>query len=284
MTNEGMNKLYFGDCLEVKREEIPDANVDLIYLDAPFNSKRIYNASMGGAQWDAFNDTWQWHEAIDDFHDVARDPHLAPTLEGLRTILGEGPDLAYLSYMANRLRECHRELRDTGSMYLHYDPKINFLLRTIMDGIFGRNNFRNEIVWSYKRWPSKSSHFRTMHDIILYCAGRSNTFHVPIEKASESHLRRFKGRTQILDPERKTRKIPVDKPNKGLPQCAVWNISILAGSSKERMGYPTQKPLALLDRTMAASSNAGDVVLDPFCGCGTTIHAAQNLGRQWNRY
>jgi hypothetical protein len=101
-----VNRLYFGDCLEVMREDIPDESVDLIYLDPPFNSKRLYNAYIGGAQWVAFNDTWQWYEAIEDFHEVAGDVTLGDTMEGLRRILGEGPNLAYLSYMANRLREC----------------------------------------------------------------------------------------------------------------------------------------------------------------------------------
>nr|MDE0502203.1 hypothetical protein [bacterium] len=109
------NALYFGDCLDVMREDIPDQSIDLIYLDPPFNSKRLYNAFMGGAQWVAFSDTWQWYEAVDDFHDVASRVHLAPMIEGLRTILGEGPDLAYLSYMANRLAECHRVLKPGGA-------------------------------------------------------------------------------------------------------------------------------------------------------------------------
>ena len=105
------NRLYFGDCLDVLREDVADASVDLVYLDPPFNSKRLYNAFIGDAQWVAFNDTWRWHEAVDDFHAVAGIPGAAAdTLEGLRRILGEGPNLAYLSYMANRLRECWRVL------------------------------------------------------------------------------------------------------------------------------------------------------------------------------
>ena len=158
---------------------------------------------------------------------------------------------------------------------------MSYKLRLIMDAIFGRKRFRNEIIWSYRRWPSKSSHYQTMHDVILFYAGSDNTFNTSYEQASDSYLKRFKGKTQILDPERKTRKLVVDEPTKGLPQRAVWDVSILAGSSKERMGYPTQKPLALLNRVIETSSHEGDVVLDPFCGCGTTIHAAQNLGRRW---
>ena len=113
------NRLYFGDCLDVMREDVADESVDLIYLDPPFNSKRLYNAFIGGAQWVAFDDTWRWHGAIDDFHEVAADVGMANTVEGLKRILGEGTQLAYLSYMANRLRECHRALKPTGSIYLY---------------------------------------------------------------------------------------------------------------------------------------------------------------------
>ena len=94
------NRLYFGDCLDVLREDIADETVDLIYLDPPFNSKRLYNAFIGGAQWVAFNDTWRWHEAVDDYHEVACRLDITPAMEGLRRILGDGPELAYLAYMA----------------------------------------------------------------------------------------------------------------------------------------------------------------------------------------
>ena len=107
-TADAGRTLFFGDCLDVMRQDIAPDSVDLIYLDPPFNSKKIYNASMGGAQWMAFDDTWRWHRAVDDFHDVAGCVKLGPTMEGLRTMLGEESRLAYLSYMANRVRECHR--------------------------------------------------------------------------------------------------------------------------------------------------------------------------------
>lgn len=121
-----------------------------------------------------------------------------------------------------------------------------------------------------------------MHDVILFYTGiADHTFNVSYEPPSESYLKRFKGKTQVLDPETRTRKIVVDRPTKGLPMRDVWEISILAGSSKERLGYPTQKPLALLDRIIKTSSNPGDLVLDPFCGCATALVAADRLGRQW---
>ena len=161
------NRLYFGDCLEVMREDVPDESVDLIYLDPPFNSKRLYNAYIGGAQWVAFNDTWQWYEAIEDFHEVAGDVALGDTMEGLRHILGEGPNLAYLSYMANRLRECQRVLKSTGSIYVHCDPNMSHYLKVVMDGVFGAKHFINEIVWHYQTGGAGKRWFAKKHDIIL---------------------------------------------------------------------------------------------------------------------
>ena len=275
------NYLYFGDCLDVMREDIADASVDLIYLDPPFNSKRLYNAFIGDAQWVAFDDTWRWAEAIDDFDEVAGDVGLAPTMEGLRTILGEGSQLAYLSYMANRLRECRCVLKRTGSIYLHCDPTMSHPLKLVLDGIFGRRNFRNEVVWCYRGGGVPRKDFARKHDLILRYAIGNPVFNVDavrIEYSQESADRlrytakAFRGK--------KTYDNYKQNP-KGKHPEDWWEMQPIMPSSKERVGYPTQKPIKLLERIIKASSNAGDVVLDPFCGCGTTIHAAQNLGRRW---
>lgn len=166
------NRLYFGDCLDVMRSDIPSESIDLIYLDPPFNSKRLYNAFIGGAQWVAFDDTWQWYEAVGDFHEVAAQPEYRGTMEGLRMMLGEGPQLAYLSYMANRLMECHRVLKPTGSIYLHCDPTFSHYLKAVMDGIWGERNFRNEITWKRRHGFSSAVHggvrFGVCTDIILF--------------------------------------------------------------------------------------------------------------------
>ena len=161
------NRLYFGDCLEVMPEFLSDESVDLIYLDPPFNSKRIYNAFIGGAQWVAFDDTWRWYEAIDDFHSVASDVSLAPTMEGLRRMLGEGGELAYLSYMANRLRECRRVLRPTGSIYLHCDPTMSYLLRTVMDAVFGKKILGMRSFGTTENGQLADMHFK---GITMYCS------------------------------------------------------------------------------------------------------------------
>ena len=269
------NRLYFGDCLDVMREDVKDESVDLIYLDPPFNSKRIYNASMGGAQWVAFEDTWQWHEAIDDFEDVAKDVSLAGTFEGLRHILGEGPNLAYLSYMANRLRECKRILKPTGSIYLHCDPTMSHYLKIVMDGIFEKENFLNEIVWHYQTGGASKRWFSKKHDLLLFY---SKSPHYQFFPESVKVPRTEKSLTRAQNP--KGARISSSDTTKLSPD--VWtNIPAMNPMSRERLGYPTQKPLRLLERIIKASSNEGDVIFDPFCGCGTTIHAAQNLNRYW---
>ena len=332
------NCLYFGDCLDVMREDIPDDSVDLIYLDPPFNSKRLYNAFIGGAQWVAFDDTWRWHEAIEDFDQVAGQPRKG-IMEGLRLMLGDGPQLAYLSYMANRLVECHRVLRPTGSIYLHCDPTMSHYLKAVMDGIFGRGNFRNEIVWKRAtavkgNFGQGSRFYAPNTDTILYYS-KSNTWmfnqqfmpyskdyidkayrHVEPETGRHFQLvsmtgpggaakgnpsyevrgvtrywRYSKERMQDLIErglvvQTKPSAVPRRKyyldEGLGVAVQSLWDdIPNVQASSNENTNYPTQKPLALLERILLSSSNAGDVLLDPFCGCGTAIHAAQNLGRQW---
>lgn len=281
MRSVGTNRLYFGDCLDVLREDVEDESVDLVYLDPPFNSKRLYNAFIGNAQWVAFEDTWRWSEAVDDFHDVAGRPGpLADTLEGLRKILGEGASLAYLSYMANRLRECYRVLKPTGSLYLHCDPTMNYMLRMVLNAIFGAHRFQNEIIWHYRTSSGKpKKHFIKNTDTIYFLSKTAHsTFNVIREPWPESTLRKWQRDEHGIYRTNNGKKYYVD-PN-GKRADNVWEIT-LPSRSAERVGYPTQKPLALLRRIIEASSNPGDLVLDPFCGCGTTVHAAQELGRRW---
>ena len=277
------NRLYFGDCLEVLRQDIPDESVDLIYLDPPFNSKRLYNAYIGGAQWVAFNDTWQWHEAIDDFHDVACDLKLADTMEGLRRILGDSSSMAYLSYMTNRLRECWRVLKPTGSIYVHCDPTMSHYLKVVMDAVFGEKHFINEIVWHYRKWSTGRYGFQRNHDVILFYSKskrRERVFNQIYMERSPSTIKRFgKGRIES-GYDSSGRRVPstVSGVSAGVRQDDLWDINRVPPIKQI---YPTEKPLVLLDRVIRASSNPGDMVLDPFCGCGTTIHAAQLLGRRW---
>ena len=151
----------------------------------------------------------------------------------------------------------------------------------LLDAIFSPSQFGNEIIWSYRRWPSKHPHFQRMHDVILrYWKGGRPTWNQAYEPPSESFIRRFKGRANVLDPGETTKR-PADHDTPELPLRDVWQLSIIAPASKERVGYPTQKPLALLDCIIAASSNPGDTLLDPFCGCGTACVSAERLERQW---
>ena len=345
------NALYFGDCLHVMREDIASESVDLIYLDPPFNSKRLYNAFIGGAQWVAFDDTWRWSEAVDDWHELAGKVETAPAMEALRRLLGEGAMLAYLSYMANRLVECRRVLKPAGSIYLHCDPTASHYLKMSMDAIFGEENFRNEIVWKRTSAHSGARRFGPVHDtIFFYTKADRYTWNRILQPHDETYIKAFyrnadadgrryrmsdltgagtrrgesgaawrgrdptaKGRHwaiprnfpgggdvprpvgEALDYLDRTGRIVWPKSDTGMPsfkryldemegvaaQDVIVDIGAVASQARERLGYPTQKPLALLDRLVRASSNEGDIVLDPFCGCGTTIHAAQAAGRRW---
>ena len=279
-----VNCLYFGDCLDVMRDDIPTESVDLIYLDPPFNSKRLYNAFIGGAQWVAFDDTWRWHEAIEDFDQVAGQPQYKGVMEGLRLMLGDGPQRAYLSYMANRLVECHRVLKPTGSIYLHCDPTMSHYLKTVMDGIFGRENFLNEVVWYYRGAGVPKNARARRHDIIFWYAPNADRHHFNPDPIRQPYARATVERfSHYIGNVREGRDFGQQTlhPNGKHPDDVISHIQPIAPSAKARLGYPTQKPLELLENIILSSSNEGDVVLDPFCGCGTALHAAQNLGREW---
>lgn len=283
------NRLYYGDNLAVLREHIADESVDLIYLDPPFKSDADYNVLFrehgtdAASQIKAFEDTWRWDEnAARAFQEtVETGGQLSESLQAFRKLVGESDMLAYLSMMAPRLRELRRVLKPTGSIYLHCDPTASHYLKLLLDAVFGKKSFQSEVIWSYRRWPTKTKNYQHMHDVLLfYAKGRPPTFNVFYEEASESFLKRFKGKANILD-KGATKKRPADHETPGLPLRDVWEMSIIAGSAGERLGYPTQKPLSLLERIIEVSSNEGGLVLDPFCGCGTTVDAAQKLKRRW---
>jgi DNA modification methylase len=291
------NRLYLGDNLDML-QKVETESVDLVYLDPPFSSSKNYNvifreedSTRTTAQHMVFEDTWRWDEkSAGVYEEVVRaGGRVSDVLQSFRTFLGGSgskgtPMLAYLTMMAPRLVELKRVLRLTGSIYLHCDPTASHYLKLLMDAVFSPECFRNEIIWSYRRWPSPAKHFQRMHDVVLFYARSPKgpeTFNVSYEPNSPSYEKRFKGLTQVLDPESKTRKLTVDKKSKGLPQRDVWDIKIIPGSGRERLGYPTQKPEALLERIIDASTKPGDVVLDPFCGCGTTIAVAERRRRTW---
>ena len=179
----------------------------------------------------------------------------------------------------------HRILKPTGSMYLHIDHTAHAYAKAMMDAIFGRGNFRNEIVWNYRRWPAKTPQWQKMHDTILwYAKGSEWTWHQLYEPLAASTMKADGGQ-KILNVFDETghrrRGAKTGEPSPGAPMRAVWDIGFLSPTAKERTGYPTQKPLALYERIIKASSNEGDLVLDPFAGCATTCVAAEGLGRSW---
>jgi len=288
-----MNKLYYGDNLDILRRYVKDESVDLVYLDPPFNSNRDYNvlfAEQSGkraaAQIKAFEDTWRWDEvsalAYEEIVEVGGD--VSEAMQAFHAYLGESNMLAYLAMMAPRLVELRRVLKSTGSIYLHVDSTASHYLKLLMDKIFGVKNFRNEIVWKYNSRTMPTKWFARKHDIILfYKNGNKYTFNIDevrVPYRSESRIQYNQvdnGRwyKQQSDGSR------TYLNEKGQPCPDVWEIQLLGSRDSERIGYPTQKPEALLERIIKASSNEGDVVLDPFCGCGTTIAVAEKLNRKW---
>lgn len=282
-----MNRtLWTGDNLDVMRS-LDDDIVDLIYLDPPFNSNRNYAAPVGSkAAGAAFKDTWElsdtdlaWHGAIAEAH-----PELYRIIEAARFTHGESM-MSYLVMMGIRLLEMKRILKPTGSIYLHCDPTASHYLKIAMDSVWGRDKFRNEIVWGYPptgRPPTQG--LPRKHDIILFYSGKGAVWNQPYTPVTEATLKAYSsvdedGRRYSKAHGKRTYLDQV----KGRA-CPSWWTDIGSGShmpKAERLGYPTQKPLKLLDRIIKASTNPNDLVFDPFCGCATSLAAAEHLGRQW---
>ena len=248
------NVIYCGDCLK-KLKDIPDESVDLIYIDPPFSSNRNYVAF------------WEEQEKR----------HFEDRFENVT---------AYLDYMYPRVKELYRVLKTTGSFYYHCDWHASFYIKVMLDrdDLFGYANFKNDIIWHYRRWTGRAKKFQKLHDTILFYAKSGDyTFNellIPYTEGSAERklggvLHRFKtGEEPLLVSDHELQA-------KGVPANDVFIIPFVAPSAKERLGYPTQKPLALLDRIVRVSSNEGDIVLDAFCGCGTTLVSAQKNKRRW---
>ena len=283
--------LIRGDNLEAMRE-FPNESVDLIATDPPFNSKRDYFVPYRDERGRkpetlvrAFTDTWTWGDAAEATYEellVDVGGKVADTFHGLRQFLNETPMMAYLVMMGVRSVEMHRILKPTGSLYLHCDPTASHYLKIILDAVFDTRNFRNEIVWSYHRWTGATKHFQRMHDILLFYVKDRNfsKFNILTEPYSEKskHKRR---RQTTVQADGTIDQIYTDDTSREKAMRDVWEISYLNSQAKERVSYPTQKPIALYKRIVAASSDAEDLILDPFCGCGPTLMAAEELNRAW---
>jgi len=312
------NTLYYGDNLDILRRYLPDESVDLIYLDPPFKSDQDYNVlfeerdgTEAMAQMKAFKDTWTWDsQAARAYEEVVEaGGQLSLTMQAFKKILGSCDMLAYLAMMAPRLVELKRVLKPEGSIYLHCDPTASHLLRLLLDAIFGTKNFRNEIIWHYRRWSAVSRHFQRMHDVIFFYAKKKDnkfirTYIPPTKGQIAKHEKGWDRNTVIIGGERRPQLIIYDREKIDIAVAEgkinldeyarvieigdsqtvasdVWRIDHINSQAKERLGYPTQKPEKLLERIIEASSEKGDVVLDPFCGCGTTIAVAQRMNRKW---
>ncbi len=271
--------IWTGDNLPIMRG-MNSASVDLIYLDPPFNSKANYAAPIGSkAAGAAFKDTWTFRDVDAEWINLIERKY--PTLYRVLLAAMTDSDKSYLVYMAARLLEMQRVLKPDGSIYLHCDPTMSHYLKLVMDAIFGRKAFRNEIAWCYRKWSVSARQFVRNHDVILFYAPNRNSFNVQTVPVGPGTLRRWKGKRQeSVFVDGKRLQVATDEPA-GTPCPDWWEIAILNPNANERVGYPTQKPLALLQRIIAASSNPGDTILDPFCGCATACIAAHDAGRQW---
>ncbi len=285
------NQLFYGDNLDVLRRHIKDESVDLCYIDPPFNSKRNYNQIYNNigkedrAQAQAFIDTWTWDDLANlGLAEIKENYHgkfsqqTVDLICGLEKVLGKGSLFAYLVNMTLRIVEIHRVLKPTGSFYLHCDPSASHYLKLVLDAIFCSQggDFINEIIWCYGSGGASKSHFSKKHDVIFFYRKSVKNFTFNVDQVREEYSSPEKVEHKIVNGKAYKRKhdlgrIPFDW----------WNVPILTNTAKERLGYPTQKPKALLERIIKASSNEGDVILDAFCGCGTTVEVAQLLNRKW---
>ena len=341
------NTLFYGDNLQVLRDHIPDASVDLVYLDPPFNSNASYNVLFreksgedSPAQIKAFTDTWEW--TLETERTFEQDIILHPgtpaavkdMITAFRQFIGRNAMLAYLVMMTPRLVELRRVLKPTGSLYLHCDPTASHYLKIVLDTIFGARNFRSEITW--RRTSAKGLAFKGFPNnadtLLYYSKGESFIWNRPFRPQDPEYVEKF---YRYVEPEtgRRYRLDNLANPNhnrpnltyeflgvtrvwrwtkermqeafeqglvvqsrpgavpaykryldemQGRPVDTIWDdVGPIGAHAQERLGYPTQKPEALLERIIQASSNEGDVILDPFCGCGTAVAAAQKLNRQW---
>jgi len=296
-----MNKLYYGDNLEVLRKYIADESVDLCYIDPPFNSNRDYNQiytttnSEDRAQSQAFVDTWEWDKsAISGLNEILENEQKRFNIESvkfidnIKNIIGKGSLLAYLISLTLRVTEIHRALKKTGSFYFHCDPTASHYIKLLLDNIFvpKGGNMRNELIWHYTGNSVPKYCLPRKHDVIFsYCKEDMSKFYpqnilIPYSEKTEKRYNHVdeEGRRYKISALRKGIRETVYMKEGKYPDD-VWDIPVARG--REALGYPTQKPEALLERVIKASSNENDVVLDAYCGCGTTVAVAQRLNRNW---
>ncbi len=245
-----------GDCLNILKQ-IDSNSVDMIYLDPPFFTQKMQSLKDTQGTEYFFGDVWNSREE-------------------------------YLDYMKVRVYELKRVLKDTGSIFLHCDEKASHYLRIILDDIFGEENFRSEIIWAYKRWSNSKKGLLPGHQTIFFYSKTNNykfniiyTEYSPttnIDQILQERVRDNRGKAIYKHDD--NGEVILSKEKKGVPMSDVWEIPFLNPKAKERVGYPTQKPIELLERIIRISTDVGDTVLDPFCGSGTTMVAAELVNRK----
>lgn len=255
--NSMSDQVIFGDCL-TELSKLKDATVDMVYLDPPFFTNRHHSAvTRDRSSKFSFSDVWS---------DMSE----------------------YAEYMDVRLQQVHRVLKDSGSIFVHCDTSANFVLRFLLEKTFGRNQFRSEIIWTYRRWSNSARGLLPAHQTIFFYSKTdsfkfNSIFGSYSETTNVDQILQLRARDKdgvsayATDSEGK---VIFGGDKKGVPLSDVWDIPFLNPKAKERTGYPTQKPVLLLERIVQISTDPGDLVLDPFCGSGTTLVAAKLQGRQ----
>lgn len=257
-TSSHINKIHVGDCLDVMRS-IDKNSIDLIYLDPPFFTEKTHKLiSKDRTKEFSFDDVW-------------------------------GSDLAYGEYLYDRIKVMKELLKDTGSIFVHCDKSGEHIVRAILDNIFGPECFQSEIIWSYKRWSNSKKGLLPSHqNIYFYSRSKNFKFNTILTSYSETtnidqilqSRTRDEHNKSVYDID-ENGKFKHGKEKNGVPLNDVWDIPYLNPKAKERVGYPTQKPLLLLERIIDLVTDEGDLVLDPFCGSGTTCVAAKLLRRKY---
>jgi site-specific DNA-methyltransferase (adenine-specific) len=252
------NDAHTGDCLTLL-EGINPRSVDLVYLDPPFFTKKIHSSSTrDGATSYAFSDVWA-HS--DDF----------------------------LSFLSARLMACKKTIKESGSIFVHADHNSVHLVRQALDLVFGIDHFRSEIIWHYKRWSNPKRGLLQQHQTILHYSISENFKWNPvfvdysattnIDQILQKRARDNRGKSVYATNEEG--KTVFGSEKRGVPLGDVWEIPFLNPKAKERTGYPTQKPLLLLERIIQLTTDDNDLVVDPFCGSGTTLVAAKLMKRRY---
>ncbi|RKU36331.1 hypothetical protein C6496_13825 [Candidatus Poribacteria bacterium] len=286
--NVDNRSLFIADNLDVMRG-INSECIDLIYLDPPFKSGKKWKAPIGSpAEGAEFKDIWEDEDIKHEWHGQIAEEHeeLYQIIQASERIYDKSMKI-YLMAMTVRLFEMHRILKPTGSIYLHCDPTASHYLKMVMDDVFGKDNFRNEIIWGYAdRGRAPTGQYPRKHDTILfYTRTPKNLFNRQYLALSDHEIEEKYPHTDengrfYWHSKKQNRKAYYNGQGKNV--LSHWtDISIINQIAKERTGYPTQKPIALLKRIIEASTNEGDIVLDPFCGCATACVAAEQLHRQW---